>query len=223
MRGQIRQAGFSLVELGVAIIVIGLLLGLVVKGGEMIENARISSTVMQVKSYQSAVDSFRSQYKAWPGDFGQAAAQIAGCAVGTDGDGNGAVAAAAAGANDRAGVSLVTGIEATNVWTHLRCSGLAPSLPAGAVWAFGSQLPAASVAGGFEMYYRNTAHVFRLSGQLSATALVAGQGVDGYVALALDRKMDDGIFAAGAVQVLSLGACGAASGPDCVVMIDVQR
>lgn len=64
-----QQNGFTLVELAIALMVIGLLIGGVLKGQELIENARIVSFMRDLKSYDSAAMIFRNTYGALPGDI----------------------------------------------------------------------------------------------------------------------------------------------------------
>lgn len=61
--------GFTLVELAIALMVIGLLIGGVLKGQELIENARVTATLRQIKAYDAATMIFRNTYNALPGDI----------------------------------------------------------------------------------------------------------------------------------------------------------
>lgn len=63
------QNGFTLVELAIALMVIGLLIGGVLKGQELIENAKVTSFIRQIKAYDTAVMIFRNTYGALPGDI----------------------------------------------------------------------------------------------------------------------------------------------------------
>lgn len=61
--------GFTLVELAVALMVIGLLIGGVLKGRELIDNAKITALVRDIKSYDAAALTFFDRYGALPGDI----------------------------------------------------------------------------------------------------------------------------------------------------------
>lgn len=86
--------GFTLIELAIALMVIGLLIGGVLKGQELIENAKITQTIRQVKSYDTATMIFRSTYNALPGDIRSPGTRLPNCtaALCTNvGNGNGLV------------------------------------------------------------------------------------------------------------------------------------
>ena len=56
------QAGFTLVELAIVMIIIGLLIAGVLKGQALIQNAQVTSTVAQVKSIEAAISTFSDTY-----------------------------------------------------------------------------------------------------------------------------------------------------------------
>src|ERR1700740_2066087 len=96
------QAGFTLVELAIVMIIIGLLIGGVLKGQQLITNAQITSTVAQIKAIDAATTSFRDQYAAVPGDMTNPTARVPNCVAGTNcgiaGNGDGRIDVIATGA-----------------------------------------------------------------------------------------------------------------------------
>ncbi len=225
------QSGFSLVELAISVTVIGLLVGIAVKSGEMIENARISSSILQIKSFDASIDNFRTEYKAWPGDFDRATtfieqcASITGCA---NGDGNGLTRIGTSN-NPSAFASASADDEPLYVWKQLLAAGYGYGITTGSTAQYGSALPALSAVGGIEMYYDNdisedsidmisTGHFFRMAGNISAADLSAGEGIDGRLAFLLDVKIDNGnILNGGVVAAGITGACAAGDESDCVL------
>ena len=63
------QHGFTLIELAIVLVVIGLLLGGVLKGQELIESARARNLISQMDSIRAAFYSFQDRYQAQPGDY----------------------------------------------------------------------------------------------------------------------------------------------------------
>lgn len=87
-----KSGGFTLVELAIALMVIGLLIGGVLKGQELIENARITATIRQFKAYEAAAMIFRNTYGAYPGDIKKPQSRVPNCTedlcmTGGNGDG----------------------------------------------------------------------------------------------------------------------------------------
>lgn len=62
------KKGFTLVELSIVLVIIGLLIGGILVGQSMIESAKISSTVREIGQLNAAVYSFQSRYNSIPGD-----------------------------------------------------------------------------------------------------------------------------------------------------------
>lgn len=84
-----RQYGFTLVELAIVMTIIGLLIGGILKGQELIQNARATSTIAQIRSFEAATTTFRDTFSALPGDMQNASTRLAGCATNCDPGGSG--------------------------------------------------------------------------------------------------------------------------------------
>src|SRR6266852_3579916 len=62
------QSGYTLVEIAIVLVIIGLLLGGVLKGQELIYNQKIKSTYDNYRSYTAAMYGYQDRYRALPGD-----------------------------------------------------------------------------------------------------------------------------------------------------------
>lgn len=83
-------SGFTLIELAVVIIIIGLLVAGVMQGQEIINQAKQKNIITSIESYKSATNLFRSKYNDLPGDSTRHAAFFPGAGI-TEGNGNGRV------------------------------------------------------------------------------------------------------------------------------------
>ncbi|CAG4884232.1 Prepilin-type cleavage/methylation domain-containing protein [Georgfuchsia toluolica] len=63
-----KQAGFTLVEIAIVLVIIGLLLGGVLKGQELINSAKIKNVINDFTSTTTAIYGYQDRYKRLPGD-----------------------------------------------------------------------------------------------------------------------------------------------------------
>ncbi len=72
-----RQQGFTLVEIAIALVIIGVLLGGVMKGQELVDTAKSRATLDMMSEVGNATNSYFERYRAYPGDDGPVAALVA--------------------------------------------------------------------------------------------------------------------------------------------------
>ncbi len=108
MRKQKKQGGFTLVEIAIVMVIIGLLLGGALKGQEMIQNAKTKRIKADFDQYVAAFYSYQDIYRALPGDNKKAETQHGYSADTYDGDGNG----------------IVEDADQGKFWANLRAAGL---------------------------------------------------------------------------------------------------
>lgn len=108
-----QQQGFTLVEIAIVLVIIGLLLGGVLKGQEIITNAKVKNLENSVDGLAAAIYSYQDRYRAYPGDDSRAKRFPNVTVVGND---NGVIE----GSFDDSGKAT----ESSYLWLHLRNSGL---------------------------------------------------------------------------------------------------
>lgn len=93
-----RKAGFTLIELSIVLVVIGLIVGGILVGRDLISAAAVRAQISQIEKYQTAANTFRGKYGYLPGDIPDPdATQFGFISRGTSypagkGDGNGVLA-----------------------------------------------------------------------------------------------------------------------------------
>lgn len=118
LQNMARQTGFTLVEIAIVLVIIGLLLVGVLQGQEMIENTKTKSIVNDMKAIQAAYNGYVDRYKNQPGDEALATYTARGWTATVGGNANGILAAPiAATFTNAAG-------ENQSFWQSLRASGL---------------------------------------------------------------------------------------------------
>ncbi|MEO5363532.1 MAG: prepilin-type N-terminal cleavage/methylation domain-containing protein [Magnetococcus sp. DMHC-8] len=196
-----RQGGFTLIEMAIVIIIIGLILGGVLKGQELIRSARTHSVADQGSAVKAAVMGFADRYRALPGDYDKASTNIPGVESGQDGDGNGRVGyndSKSPGKPDEANRLLETSL----VWLHLAKAGFIsgsfdgrPLRPGDLVnW---SCPPETCMMNAFNSpmlfaYSNEQTGVTWPSDTANSNQLWVGKNIPAELIAELDRKMDDG-------------------------------
>ncbi len=162
------QQGFTLIELSIVLVIVGLLLGGIFKGQELITQAKIRNITNDLTGTTTALHSYQERYRALPGDDAGAAARWT-TPTTLSGNGNGQITG---NYNDTAGA------ESGYFWQHLRLSGLI----AGATSDFTPPQNAVSGATGVQG-----------AGALGLTGLVlCSSNLSAKIAQAVDSQLDDG-------------------------------
>jgi prepilin-type N-terminal cleavage/methylation domain-containing protein len=189
---QRRQTGFTLVEIAIVLVIIGLLIGAILKGIEMINSAKVRRLADVSTGVQSAYAGFEDRYRRVPGDWNAAAAAAAiGSVINGGGNDNGRI-------DNPPGFAVW--IESNALWEHLSKSdfingqftgsgfvepdsgnGVAPLNPFGMVMLVG-RTPDFEGATGTQLQ------------------VVLGRGMPVDIARELDTKLDDSAPDRGAVR-----------------------
>lgn len=124
--GRKAQSGFTLVEIAIVLVIIGLLLGGVLKGQELIENGRVKNAANDMNGIVAAYNSYLDRYRKVPGDDGPVANLTARGTAWTGmaaGNNNGIL-------DVNAGQTFTGGGEGATFFRHLRASGFITGNPA---------------------------------------------------------------------------------------------
>jgi prepilin-type N-terminal cleavage/methylation domain-containing protein len=185
------QHGFTLVEIAIVLVIIGLLLGGVLKGQEMITQARIKNIINDFNGITAAVYAYQDRYRALAGDDMSAATRwVANNAVSGNGDGQWA---STRGYATVLGGTPTVADEANLFWWHLRLAGFIPGTTvAGA--AAGAQ-PANAVNGILGVQTGAGASTLGF-----ASNIICSSNLPDKVASAIDTQMDDGAMQTGMVR-----------------------
>ena len=184
-----RQAGFTLVETGIVLVIVGLLLGSVFKGQELINSARVKDLARDFNTIAVQIVAYQDRFRALPGDDPRAVANVGGTLADTP---PGAVLNN--GLIEGTWNSRTITDETYLFWEHLRRANL--------------------VAGSTDIATVDT-YVPRNAegGRIGVTSLLAGGGIGSYhvcsanilgrFARQIDVQIDDGNTASGAVRVFT--------------------
>src|SRR3954471_7558123 len=92
MKSRQRQTGFTLVEIAIVLVIIGLLLGGILKGQELINSARVKNIANDFRVIPTYVYADQDKFRALPGDDANVAVHVANGTPGTGGTlGNGLI------------------------------------------------------------------------------------------------------------------------------------
>lgn len=217
------QSGFTLIEIAIVLVIIGLLLGGVLKGQELINSARVKNLATDFKNIPVFIYGYQDQFRSLPGDdatIGTANSHITGAtpcgpaAAGLCAVGNGIVD----GPWNAADVTA----ESYVIWQHVRLANLAPG-------STDTTAPAAyrpvNATGGFIGIQSGTTIAANspinagpgVTNPIRGSYVICSEGILGRFVTQLDTQMDDGNTATGSMMATpttgyAIGAVATATG-----------
>ena len=221
------KSGFTLIELSIVLVIIGLIIGGVLVGQDLIKAAQIRATIQQVERYNTEVRTFQTKYNALPGDIQAQAASNFGM-TGTyllsgnegDGDGNGMIEdgqLGIGGSNDNLFAGEISEFWAQLSWANLidggfgtgltNGTGVSPDVTAANLTQY---VPPAKLGRGmsFTVFSGNG---YNFYGLFPIADIGTGgvytmntTGIDPITASNIDTKLDDGVAYTGVVIAAGL-------------------
>ena len=201
-----KQTGFTLVEIAIVLVIVGLLIGGVLKGQEMITNAKLKRIESDNAGIAAAMFSYQDRYLQLPGDDSGAKDRfnVYTTAIGSgsaladkaNGDGDGVIGDG----NDWSANTTTSwtdgGQETLKFFAHLRAAGLVPG-------------------GGVDSTRPTNAYGGQIGiqdGSLSISGHVTIFGaIEGPIAKIVEGRLDDGSPKTGRIQSNTSGGSGAPS------------
>jgi prepilin-type N-terminal cleavage/methylation domain-containing protein len=204
-----RQAGFTLVEIAIVLVIIGLLLGGVLKGQELINSAKVKNLAQDFRNVPLFIYGYQDKFRALPGDDAQAAAHVTGTAATTGGTlGNGVI--------EGAWDSTTVTEESFLFWQHVRLAGLA----AGPTSTADTNYAPRNADGGIIGITTNSNTAPYITG-MRGTYLVCSGSVLGKYAKQLDSTIDDGCPNTGSLRAVLGAPAGTTTGNVSVGLVPI--
>ncbi|MDO8932606.1 MAG: prepilin-type N-terminal cleavage/methylation domain-containing protein [Rhodocyclaceae bacterium] len=198
-----KQSGFTLVEIAIVLVIIGLLLGGVLKGQELINSAKVKNFATDFRSVPLFIYGYQDKYRALPGDDANYATHVGGAATAAGVTLLAPTAGTLGNGTLNGFYNSVTATDETVAfWQQVRLSGLA----AGPTAFTSVAADAPTNADGGRIGIQSVTPITGMTGSY----FVCSDSIQGKFAKQLDTTMDDGNTATGSMRVMAAGYAGTA-------------
>lgn len=184
------QSGFTLIEIAIVLVIIGLLLGGILKGQELINSARVKNLGTDFRNIPLFIYGYQDKFRTLPGDDPSAAAHVGTASITpASGNGNGVI--------NGDWFSTTAADESVLFWQHVRLAGLAPGLTTVPTPLPGDYNPK-NASGGIIGIQSGTTSVTDTPVQdkngvaIGGAYVICSTGILGKFVKQLDIQMDDG-------------------------------
>ena len=192
-----KQTGFTLIEIAIVLVIIGLLLGGILKGQELINSAKVKNLATDFKNIPVYIYGFQDKFRALPGDDLAVATHVTGGTLATTPAGtvgNGVI-------NGDWNTATATD-ESCLFWQHVRLAGLAPGSTTVNCAAGNDYWP--KNAEGGQIGIQSNVGFLTITGPTAMTGsyVICSQGILGKFVLQLDTTLDDGNPETGSLRAI---------------------
>jgi prepilin-type N-terminal cleavage/methylation domain-containing protein len=189
------QKGFTLVEIAIVLVIIGLLLGGILKGQEMITQAKIKNVIADMSGVSAAMYGYQDRYKALPGDDKNAKTRWAST---TEGDGDGVIE------GKYTAVAADDPKESYYFWHHLRLagfvSGTGAEQPFNAVSGKMGVQTSDGTAAGSATFKNGVLSDGAATPTVFTSLMLCSANLPDKIAISVDAQTDDGTGKSGTVR-----------------------
>lgn len=183
-----KSYGFTLVEIAIVLVIIGLLLGGVLKGQELVNGAKVKNLIGDFRTIPTFVYAYQDKFRRLPGDDLAASVHV-GAPDTANGDGDGQIE----GNWNDGPADGACASETCRFWLHVRLANIAT----GTTTMDSNYLPLNAEGG--PLGVTSIPPVADWSGSL----FVCSGGIAGRLARQIDTTIDDGATASGMVRVIA--------------------
>lgn len=197
-----QKSGFTLIELSIVLVIVGLIVGGVLVGQTMIRNAEVRATLSQIEKLNTSVGAFRNKYKCLPGDCQNATRFFTASSQPqqvSNGNGDGKMMS-----DTIYDDAFYVDTEKSYAFDHLANAGMIDMAPfdeadtTASTWQAGGNHPKSRIGGGIHMFFHRTenSHYFAMGMTIPSDGSDWFNTVPSLILAAdahlLDAKIDDG-------------------------------
>lgn len=199
-----RQAGFTLIEIAIVLVIIGLLLGGVLKGQELINSAKVKNIATDFRNIPLYIYGYQDKFKALPGDDPRADTNVSGATLA------GTAALRGNAVIDGAWNTTTASDESCLFWQHVRLAGLAAGTTTVSCAANADYWPKNADGGQIGIQSNGNNPGFTTITAMTGTYIICSQGILGKYVKQLDVTLDDKETSTGSLRAVLTSAPGTA-------------
>ena len=214
MTNRTKNRGFTLIEIAIVLVIIGLLLGGVLKGQELINNAKVKSYATDFRNTPIQLYGYQDKFRALPGDDALVVTHMPTATLATTPatlQGNGVI-------NGVWDTTTATD-ESCLYWQHVRLAGLSPGSTVVSCAANADYWP--KNANGGQIGIQSNNGFVTITGTMNGSYIICSKNILGAFVLQLDATLDDGNPATGSMRAIQTSAVPGAPATTAVVQANL--